>query len=295
MGFLLTRIISFSLLCLFPFSLLASDLSEQDMPPEEGNFVLPHSQALRPLIAFGQNILPEGVLVTYLYVDDFWKSRGYFVDLFPAFVYGISDDLAMMLQIPVSPGLKIDQETSAGLEDIPLLFEYAYYEGQNSSWVDKATIVAGGTFPTGSISEEPETGNGAPGIFLGGTYYRTYVNWYGFISPGMLLTTSSNKTKYGNTFFYQAGVGRNICDIGKEWIFSWITEMDGFYSEKNKINGVTNPNSGENVIYLTPSLRIRSSRFAFQVGMGVPIIQQLNGNQPREVYYLGGAVSWSFH
>jgi len=70
--------------------------------------------------------------------------------------------------------------------------------------------------------------------------------------------------------------------------------MDGLYVAQAKINGITNPNSGKNVVYLVPSLRLVSEKFSLQVGMGVPIMQQANGNQPQEDYYLGGLISLSF-
>ena len=287
--------ISFSLLLSSSSPLVARAVEGEEPSSNEKDFIANHPQKMWPLVAFGQNILPEGTCLSYLYVDDFWKSKGYFVDLDAALFYAVSDDFSVMLQVPVSPGYKIDQNKSSGLEDLILQFEYAYYKRNTPSWFEQATLVVSSTFPTGSAVKQPPTGSGALGVFLGGTYNRNYAKWYGFISPGVLFSTSHNGTKYGNVFLYQAGVGRTIGDIGKNWGLAGVAEVDGFYTGKDKINAVLVPNSGNNVIYLTPSLRLYTKGFAFQVGMGVPFVQQIKAGQSRESYYLGGIISWIFN
>jgi hypothetical protein len=63
-----------------------------------------------------------------------------------------------------------------------------------------------------------------------------------------------------------------------------MIEFDGTYSEKNKIKGTTDPNSGGNVIFITPSIWLSSKRWIIQWGIGFPVIQNLNGHQNKIKY-----------
>lgn len=70
------------------------------------------------------------------------------------------------------------------------------------------------------------------------------------------------------------------------WIFALMVEADGQYSEKDKINGIINPNSGGNVVFITPSLWISSKKLILQFGIGFPVVQDLYGNQNKMNYGL---------
>ncbi|HSW71656.1 MAG TPA: hypothetical protein VLH77_06765, partial [Gammaproteobacteria bacterium] len=98
-------------------------------------------------------------------------------------------------------------------------------------------------------------------------------------------------TKFGNTYLYQAGFGRNIKST-HQWLFAWMLEGDGSYTQKNRISGVIDPNSGGNVIYLTPSIFVSNNGFIFQLGAGWPLTQHLNGVQGRDSYLLAASLGF---
>lgn len=58
-------------------------------------------------------------------------------------------------------------------------------------------------------------------------------------------------------------------------------EFDGTQTEKNKIQGITDPNSGGNVIFVIPSIWLSSKQWIFQWGIGFPLVQNLNGHQDK--------------
>jgi hypothetical protein len=92
-----------------------------------------------------------------------------------------------------------------------------------------------------------------------------------------------HRTQFGNQFLYQFGFGRNIAN-SQRWIFAWAVEVDGNFSERNKIHGEKDPNSGGNVIYLTPSLWASSREWIAQLGLGYAVQQNLFGRQKRNDY-----------
>ncbi len=250
-------------------------------PPPIGNFALPISQQVGPLVSFGENILDKGQVITYLFADAFIGNDSYEVDVIPSVVYGIRDDLSLFLQVPVSPGIKEGKDYSAGFEDMSLQLEYVFVNTANSYSTIQATLVGNVTFPTGSSTKNPPTGYGSTSFLLGSTFCYTTQDWVAFTSPGAILTTSSGGTEFGDSVLYQFGFARNIpSPCG--WIFAGMVEFDGQYSWKNTIKGKTDPNSGGNIIYLTPSIWVSSERIILQFGVGYPIVQRLFGNQSKQ-------------
>ncbi|OJW51279.1 MAG: hypothetical protein BGO67_12485 [Alphaproteobacteria bacterium 41-28] len=209
-------------------------------------------------------------------------------------LYGVTDNVSVFFNVPIAASYKEGKSRSSGLEDIFLQLEYAFYTNKTSKLIDQATLVANATFPTGSTKKQPPTGFGSSSFFLGGTFCRMYTDWFGFTSYGVVLTTPRDSTKFGNEFLYQAGFGRNILYINSELIFAWMIEADGLYSEKNKIKGITDPNSGGNIVYVTPSLWISSKKIIAQLGFGLPATQHLFGNQKRNNYLLVANFGWTF-
>lgn len=272
----------------------ASNSKKADEPPAKGNFVLPTSQQPGALVGFGQNIVDKNQAQFFLLVDDFSGVNKHTIDVVPGIVYGIRDDLSLFFNVPVTPSLKENQDHSNGLEDIYLQFEYTFYSHSTSKYLDQDTVVANVTFPTGSSKKQPATGFGSPSFFLGATFLRTYVDWLAFTAHGAVLTTTNGGTKFGDQFLYQFGLGRNIVSIDSSWIFAWMIEVDGQYSQKDRIRGIMDPDSGGNVIYLTPSLWISSKKIIIQLGAGVPISQHLFGNQKRNNYLLVADLGCTF-
>ena len=172
--------------------------------------------------------------------------------------------------------------------------EYSFYNKKTSVYVDQATLVGNITTPTGSIKKNPPTGFGSPSMFLGGTYCRMMIDWFIFASQGAILTTSDHKTKIGNQFLYQFGLGRNI-PSPPGWIYAWMVEIDGQYNKKSRVRGNIDHNSGGNAIYVTPSLWISSKDIVFQFGVSVPVHQNLFGVQHQFDYALNLNFSWAFY
>lgn len=99
----------------------------------------------------------------------------------------------------------------------------------------------------------------------------------------------------GSNYVYQAGIGRNIKSLKDKYIFSGLIEIDGQYFEKNKIGGSYDPNSGGNLIYLTPSLWLSTNKLTVQLGVSLPIQQSWNGNQNNISYLAVGSLGWTFY
>jgi hypothetical protein len=267
---------------------------KEEKPPKIGNFSLPTSQQPAALFGFGGNIIDKGEVQLYLFADDFVGKNRAIVDIIPSVLFGITDNWSIFFNAPFSPLMQDGCARSDGLEDFFIQLEYAFYNKSTKCYQDQATLVANITFPTGSIRKNPPTGFGAPSLFLGGTYYRTWVDWFVFTSNGAILTGPEHGNKFGDLFLYQMGFGRNI-PSPEGWIYAWMIEVDGQYNKRNRINGVIDPNSGGNVIYVTPSVWVSSKEMLLQFGVSFPIAENLFGNQKRFDYALNLNFAWSFY
>lgn len=283
-----------SLIIVFSSLLIFQAIANENEPKKTGNFALPSSQQPGPLVSLGQNILDANVTQAYLLVDNLSGPNQHFIDIIPSLLFGITNQFSIFLNIPFAANYKQNNMHSSGLEDVFLQFEYAYHTNNTSRFSEQATILANITFPTGSIQKQPPTGICAMSFLLGTTYSRTYCDWYGFISPGAILTTSKNETKCGNKYFYQFGIGRNLYFKPSSWILSGLIEIDGQYTEKDKIQGEIDNNSGGNVIMITPSLWFSTNKLIVQLGIGFPFIQQLFGEQNKNHYLLVASLGYTF-
>ncbi|HFF3083611.1 hypothetical protein [Legionella pneumophila] len=157
---------------------------------------------------------------------------------------------------------------------IPTFFKY----------VDQMTFVGALTAPTGSAKKDPSTGFGSLSYFLGGTYNRMSVDWFGLVSSGLNVITKHDGMKLGNQYLYQFGLGRNIKSETGKYIFFGLVEVNGVYTGKDKFIGEIDPNSGGNLVSIIPSLWFSTKKLFFQLGVALPILQTPNGEQ-NKIHY----------
>ncbi len=259
-----------------------------------GNLAFPVSQQPNPLISFGQNLLNKKQAQALFLTTEFKGKHEYFINMVPSILYGLRDDLSIFISMPIAVRYRQEHHHSSGPEDLIIQLEYSPWTGEHYTYYDQITLVGNVTIPTGSTKKSPNTGTGSNSFFIGGIFSRMAINWFYFTSYGGVLNATSHRTRYGNQFLYQYGVGRRICS-NKNWLFAWMVEFDGTYFERNKIHGKTDHDSGGNIIYVTPSLFIASKEsLLVQLGMGFPIYQRLYGHQNRKEYLLALNVGWTF-
>jgi hypothetical protein len=262
-------------------------------PPSIGNFALPSPQQPGPLLSFGQTLIGKNYLQLSLDTFSPYQLGGSFDSVNAAMIYGITDSTALYFSYPIVADAQTRVHRTSGLRDITLQLEHGIYTAGNIRHQDQATVVGAMTLPLQDANSLQTVGYGSPTFFMGTTYNRTYVDWLGFVSPGVLITTTSNHIRLGSQYMYQAGIGRNIVAVTDKSMVFGLLELDGQYTEKDQIFGFANPNSGGNIITLTPSLWLSSKRFIAQVGVGFPIVQNLNGNQPTLDYFIATSLSWT--
>jgi hypothetical protein len=74
-----------------------------------------------------------------------------------------------------------------------------------------------------------------------------------------------------------------------------VLELNGEWQAKENFAGITDPNSGGNVVYLSPGLRLSSNRLSGFVSFGVPIVNDLNGIQSEPTYRVVSGLVLAFN
>lgn len=259
-----------------------------------GNLAFPVSQQPTPLVSFGQNLVAEGQFIYQLQASNFQGKNEYFIEVSNSVIYAFQDNLSIFIFVPHGVRFRQGNHHSTGIEDLIIEFEYAPYTEEFKTFYDQISIVSNISIPTGSHRKNPLLGKGANSFFIGAVYSTMGINWFSFVSYGGIFNASSHRMRAGNRFLYQYGVGRRIWS-NANWLLDWMVEFDGEYVDRDIVKGIINKNSGGNLIYATPSIFLsKSKHFAFQFGVGFPLIQQLYGRQNRKEYSLQTKVSWSF-
>ena len=73
-----------------------------------------------------------------------------------------------------------------------------------------------------------------------------------------------------------------------------VLEVNGEWHDHQRVDGVKDPNSGGNTVYLSPGLRLSMDRWSAFVSVGVPIVSDPNGLQPEPDWRMLSGVTFSF-
>lgn len=224
--------------------------------------------------------------------------------------YGLSDKLTFHLRIPYSfrndireihhePGENGPEEGShdietlgdaQGLGDISV---FGHYRFMKSPYLESA-ILFGLKMPTGKTSDtddhgerfetefQPGSGSWDPMVGLAVTKSAGPLSLDANILY-TLVTKGSQDTDLGDTFNYNAAVSYRLMSGKAAWDF--ILEANGIWKDKEKTAGEQDRNSGGNIIFLSPGVRISlAERLTASLSLGIPVIQGLNGKQ-NEIHY----------
>jgi hypothetical protein len=148
----------------------------------------------------------------------------------------------------------------------------------------KRIRVAGELLETHS---QPSGGSWNPAF---GLSYTRAMGKFSFDSSVLytVATTGTQNTNLGDLFDYNVALSYAFVGQAKDALFSssnksqWtgILELNGTWQEHLKSGGMTDPNSGGNIVYISPGVRYSSgSNWNTALSIGTPIVKDSNGFQ----------------
>jgi hypothetical protein len=274
-----------------------------------------HSGPLRTLSALtiDQGRIPVEVDTEFIDVDSFsdqqllqFAAEGKNVHSVDSIIrsslgvgYGVTNELSIGLRIPYvqfnnireahadEPGEIHIHGDSKGIGDMTLLGQYMFLKMTESR--PAMAVFFGVKIPTGEtnvkdidglrLETEFQPGSGSWDPIVGTAITKRF----GPLSIDVsflytLSTRGAQETRLGDSFQYNAAASyRAFRSNG--FSGDLILEANGEWRGRQKTAGITDENSGENVIFLSPGARLSWKQWSAYVSVGLPILQDLKGIQ----------------
>lgn len=234
------------------------------------------------------------------------ESDQYFNLTTAALAYGINEQFTFWVSLPyanlgnVRNGELVDHAdfteprvihlgNSRGVGDLGLYGQWLFYDNQSSQ--SAAMLSFGSTLPTGATAIKDkqgrlftpldQLGRGTFAPFIGVALSKNTNN--GFLSSNVLYTKGlkgAQRSNLGDVINYNLAITRDLYQTKSQLTINGIVELNGEYYSKTLIDGVSDNDSGANIIYLTTALRINTKQgLSPYLAFSPPIVQSVNGIQ----------------
>jgi len=203
-----------------------------------------------------------------------------------------------------------DHGDSSGIGDLLVLGQFRFLDGSELD----ASLLGGVKAPTGTTNNkdggekletefQPGTGSWDFVIGASASFNSGRTGLHGNVLYN-LTTEGSQDTEIGNAFFYNFGVtytllsdNRHSDEGHSHSHLTWdaMLELNGETRKKNEIDNVNEDNSGGDLLFLSPGVRLSSSDgWSAFLSVGFPVHDDLNGVQTDVDYRVVGGVGVAF-
>jgi Putative MetA-pathway of phenol degradation len=158
------------------------------------------------------------------------------------------------------------------------------------------------TLPDGMVAPRPlQAGSGSWDFPFKALFMMTRGRFGLLANTGYRINTSDEGIDAGNVFSYDVALGLRLAPWGdksfKDRSLTVYLELNGKAASQDEIAGTPNPDSGGHLLFLSPDIQLRPTRWLmFEGSVQFPIVQDLNGIQlgydPR--FQLGTRFRFSF-
>jgi outer membrane putative beta-barrel porin/alpha-amylase len=242
------------------------------------------------------------------------------------FAYGITDDLTVGFRLPfiyrndirepehdyIGSDAEIENLGDVeGIGDTSIYGQYRFLQNNNTH----ASVILGLKAPTGKTSRK--TVHHGETAILDAEFQPGSGSWDGIFGLAFtqqwdaisldsslvysLSTEGTQDTDLGDIFSYNFALsykilGQNDMSLATSPVgVDLVMEVNGEWRDKEETRGEDDHNSGGNLVFLSPGMRVRASKFAsLAVSFGIPVVEDTNGNQDEPDYRIIGNVNFRF-
>lgn len=188
----------------------------------------------------------------------------------------------------------LGDSSGAGDATLFVLRRIAYRPESNTN----LALLFGIKTPTGRTSErtpngerfetELQPGSGSWDPFVG----LAFSQWLGgltFDTSGRYTvgTDGSQNTNLGDVFAYNAGLAYRLPSS-----VNLVLELNGEWRDRLDVGNRTDRNSGGHYLYLSPGISFDTQRWSLSASLGVPVIDDPNGDQDEREFRLLVGFQW---
>jgi len=227
--------------------------------------------------------------------------------------YGVTDDLTLGLRIPyvLRSGVRSPNEDGDavdylgapnGFGDVSVFGQYRFYHSADN--LNQASLTIGLKTPTGATGVQTNQGNSfeahhQPGSGSwnpsAGLSFTRAMGSFSFDTNVLytVATKGTQQTDLGDVFDYNFALSYAFGAPVRSGFFSssnnapWtaILELNGEWQDYQNTDGLTDPNSGGNTVYISPGVRFSGGKgWNTALSIGAPIVTELNGFQSEPDY-----------
>ena len=195
--------------------------------------------------------------------------------------YGLTSKLAVFGVLPL---VNVDRTFGAastsdfGLGDAALFARYEVFRSDKPGRTFRIAPFAGLRVPTG---RDGKTGDGSLDVFGGLIATVASTQWvldsqlrYGLNRKADGFERG-NSTSLETSFQYRLSPEKVTQDTNA-FVYG-VLEISANYYDRNRVNDVTDPDSGGFQLYLTPGLQYATRRWIVDLGVTIPIVNDLHG------------------
>lgn len=224
-----------------------------------------------------------------------------------ALAYGVTPDFAFFGVVPLLdkrlhltlPNGARATRVARGLGDVMAFGRYTFLHDDGPGYTLRSAWFAGTTAPTGEDNAQDTLGRLPPPLQLGSGGWNplagvtvTYQTLdYEFDSAASYQrNTEANGFKFGDVAELDASLQYRLLPrrlgTGLPHFLYGVLEANLIHQDKNRSQGVTDPDSGGTTLFLSPGLQYVTPRWVWEASVQVPVIQNLNGSALKNNYIL---------
>jgi len=212
--------------------------------------------------------------------------------------YGVTSDLAVFGVLPyldkeldlITPGGQRVTRDTSGFADARLFGRYTVFKDDAQGRTFRIAPFLGLELPTGDDNDRDSLGRLPAPLQLGsgswdafGGIVLTYQTLDYQVDAQAIykLNTEANNFEFGDEARLDASLQYRVLprelESGVPGFLYAVLEGNLLYTEKNEMNGVTDPNSGGTAFFLSPGIQYVTKRWIIEGIVQLPISQNLNG------------------
>lgn len=171
-----------------------------------------------------------------------------------------------------------NNSTHSGFGDLFLMAKYKAYRLNTPRYIIGISPTLGISIPTGDDEFTSDSWDLNAGVYISGRRGRLASDlnfayrWYDF------LNRADNTVKPGNEIFVDWAAAYQL-SLDREKSFTPVMEISLNKVFKGKINSAENPNSGGDILYLSPGAKLTVSSMIIEGLIRIPVSENRNGSQ----------------
>ncbi len=191
-------------------------------------------------------------------------------------VYGVTPDFALFGTVPYTD---IDTNTTdaQGIGNTKIFGRYTLYQNDFQGGTFRVAPFAGVKIPTNQDNTGTDSWDSFGGVVA--TYGTIHWEVDGQIS--YQANTEADSFEAGDITRADVSLQYRLFPItlstDTHSFINGVLEVNLIHKDKNKTDGIDNPNSGGTTLFLVPGLQYAAERYILEAGIQIPVIQDLNG------------------